>query len=116
MNQKVTIYHNPRCSKSRQTLELLQEKGIEPVIVEYLKAPLSQATLRRLVKLLGIDATDLVRKKEKLYKEVHSGSELTNTEAIRLMAEHPKLMERPVVATEDAAVIGRPPSNIDNLL
>ena len=110
------IWHNPRCSKSRQTLELLHENGIEPEIVEYLKTPLSATALKRIIGQLGIKATELVRTKEKLFKELCPGGGLTETKAVILMVEHPKLIERPIVVCGSRAVIGRPPENIQKLL
>ena len=112
----ITIYHNPRCTKSRQSLSLLKDSGVEPHVVEYLKTPLTAAALKRLVKALGISATDLLRKKEKLFREVCPEGSPNNTEAIRLMAEHPRLMERPIIVKGDQAVIGRPPENALELL
>lgn len=111
-----TIYHNPRCSKSRQTLQLLQDKDANPSVVEYLKTSPTQTELKRIVKALGIDATALLRTKEALFREVCPDGNPSNAEAIRLMAEHPKLIERPIVVCGDQAVIGRPPENVLSLL
>ncbi len=117
MPETVTIYHNPRCSKSRQTLRLLRERGIEPKIVEYLKTPPDEATLARLLKQLGISARELVRVGESLYRELRLDEDPPDDERmLRLLAEHPKLIERPIVATARAAVIGRPPENVLKLL
>lgn len=116
MSQNVTIYHNPRCTKSRQTLALLTEQGVEPDVVEYLQTPLSATALKKLVKALGIEAKDLLRRKEALFKEICPEGNPSNTQAIQLMAEHPKLMERPVVVVGDKAAIGRPPENVLELL
>lgn len=112
----VTIYHNPRCSKSRQTLALLEENGVEPKVVEYLNSPPSAAALKRIVKSLQIEAKDLLRRKEKLFRDVCPNGSPTNAEAIRLMTEHPKLIERPIVVIGDRATIGRPPENVLSLL
>jgi len=107
---KVTIYHNPRCSKSRQTLALLTERGIEPEIVEYLKTPPSEAELTRILELLGKEPEELMRKNEAEYKEHFKGRELSREEAIRLMTQYPKVIERPIVIVDDAkAAVGRPP-------
>lgn len=111
-----TIYHNPRCSKSRQTLELLRRNGIEPTVIEYLKSPLTAAELHRIVSLLGIEAKDLLRRKEALFQELCPDGNLSNESAIELMEKHPKLMERPIVLSADAAAIGRPPENVMTLL
>ncbi|WP_018294182.1 arsenate reductase (glutaredoxin) [Mariprofundus ferrooxydans] len=108
----VTIYHNPRCSKSRQTLTLLQEQGIEPAIVEYLNTPPTAAELDRILNMLGIEPEALMRKGESEYKEHFSGRSLSRTETIALMVQHPKVIERPIVVTGDKAAIGRPPESV----
>jgi arsenate reductase len=114
---KVTIYHNPRCSKSRQTLELLRERGIEPAIVEYLKTPPDEQTLKRLLKLLHMAPRDLMRKGEKEYKDGGlDRAALSDEVLIRAMVKHPVLIERPIVVVDDKAVLGRPPENILGLL
>lgn len=109
----IQILHNPRCSKSRQTLELLQQQGIEPQIREYLKDPLTANELRELIKLLGVEARTLVRAKEEEFKstglDIKSASE---DELIAAMAATPKLMERPVVISSRGARIGRPPEQV----
>lgn len=108
-----TIYHNPRCTKSRQTLQLLKDQGVEPDVVEYLKTPPSRAQLRKIVKALGIPARDLIRRKEKLFAEVgDSEADYSAAAALNLLADHPRLIERPIVVRGDRAVIGRPPENI----
>ncbi len=113
----VKIYHNPRCSKSRQTLALLEEKGITPEIVEYLKSPPSKDELSKVLKALNIPATSLLRTKEALFKElVEAPSELTDTQALALMTEHPKLIERPIVVNGEVARIGRPPEQVLEIL
>ncbi|MDX1477863.1 MAG: arsenate reductase (glutaredoxin) [Saprospiraceae bacterium] len=110
------IYHNPRCTKSRQTLALLEEKGVEPEIIEYLKDIPSQAELGRLLKALGIKAEDLIRKNEPVYKEKFKGQQLSQAEWIKAMVTYPKLIERPIVVKGNKAVIGRPPENVLELL
>lgn len=112
------IWHNPRCSKSRQTLQRLRDAGVEPRIVEYLKEPPNQARIRRVLELLGFeDPRQLMRTKEPLYRELGLKEETRKSALIRAMAEHPKLIERPVVIRDDeAAVLGRPPENVDTLL
>lgn len=111
------IYHNPRCSKSRQTLELIRDAGIEPEIVLYLETPPSQAELDRVLKRLGMQPQDLMRKGEPLYQELGlKGKELSRQEAIDLLVENPKLIERPIVVEGDRAVIGRPPETVRELL
>jgi arsenate reductase len=113
----VTIYHNPRCSKSRQALQILRERGLEPEIVEYLKTPPDEDTLGALLDLLGLEPRDLMRKKEKEYKE--NGLEnpsLTREALIAAMVAHPKLIERPIVIKDGRAVIGRPPERVIDLI
>lgn len=109
------IYHNPRCSKSRQTLELIREHGIEPEIVEYLVTPPDADEIRRLVAMLGIAAADLARKKE----SAEAGLDLktaTENDVIAAMASHPAIIERPIVVDGDRAVLGRPPENVIALM
>jgi arsenate reductase (glutaredoxin) len=113
----VTIYHNPRCSKSRTTLGLLRDKGVEPEIVEYLKEPPDAATLGRLLAMLRLEPRDLMRKKEPEYKENDLGNpSLSREELIAAMVAHPKLIERPIVVKGDIAILGRPPERVLNLL
>ena len=113
---KTIIWHNPRCSKSRQTLELLREKGIEPEIVEYLKAPPSAAEIEKTIKLLDIDPRGLMRKGENVYKEMGLASEDDGKALIAAMAEHPVLIERPVVLHKGKAALGRPPEDVLKIL
>jgi len=108
----VTIYHNPRCSKSRATLALLQERGITPEIVEYLKTPPSEAELDRILIMLGREPDALMRKGEAEYKEHIQGKELSRAEAIALMVAHPIVIERPIVVNGDRAAVGRPPESV----
>ena len=104
-----TIYHNPRCSKSRQTLALLEEQGIEPLVVDYLKAPPSAAELQAILKKLKMKPRDLIRKGEAVYKELGLDSEkLTDEKLIRAMVDNPILIERPIVVAGGKAKIGRP--------
>jgi len=113
----VTIYHNPRCSKSRQTLELIREQGIEPVIVEYLKDVPTVQTIENLLDLMELKPRELMRRKEPEYKENNLDNEnLSWAELIRAMVKHPKLIERPIVVANGKAAIGRPPENILEIL
>ncbi|MGV1014804.1 MAG: arsenate reductase (glutaredoxin) [Methyloceanibacter sp.] len=113
----VTIYHNPRCSKSRQTLALLEAKGIAPKIVEYLKTPPSAAELKRIVKKLGLKPRDLLRRGEPRYAELGlKDSNLSDEALIALMVKNPILIERPIVVSGDKAVIGRPPERVLTIL
>ena len=113
----VQIYHNPRCSKSRQTLALLQEKGIEPAIVEYLKETPSAAEIKTVLNKLGISARELLRTKEDAYKEHNLADQSLSDDAIiAAMIASPKLIERPIVIKGDAARIGRPPEQVLEIL
>lgn len=111
-----TIYHNPRCSKSREALALLKDNGIAPKVVEYLKEVPTRKDLELLVMQLGIPASELVRKNEGLYKEKYKGLQLNEHEWIRVMHENPQLIERPVVVKGHKAVIGRPMDNVKDML
>lgn len=108
----VVIYHNPRCSKSRQTLALLRQRGIEPTIIEYLKNPPSEAELGRILDMLGVQPEALLRKGERAYKELVQGKALSRRALIRLMCAHPILIERPIVVHGERAAIGRPPESV----
>ncbi len=108
----VTMYHNPRCSKSRATLALLQERGVTPDIIEYLNTPPSQAELDRILNLLGKEPAELMRKGEAEYREYIQGKALSRAEAIALMVAHPVVIERPIVVNGDRAAIGRPPESV----
>ena len=108
----IKIYHNPRCSKSRQALALLRENGIEPEIVEYLNAPPSEADLDALLDKLGLEPEALMRKGEDEYKAHVKGRTLSRNEAIALMVKYPKLIERPIVVAGSKAVLGRPPERV----
>ncbi|MGB2375009.1 MAG: arsenate reductase (glutaredoxin) [Porticoccaceae bacterium] len=108
----ITIYHNPRCSKSRQTLELLKAQGIDPKIELYLDNPPSAENLSDLLVKLDIAADQLVRKNEAYYKENLKGMELSDNQLIQAMIENPKLIERPIVVAGDRAALGRPPEAV----
>ncbi|WP_020159242.1 MULTISPECIES: arsenate reductase (glutaredoxin) [Methylobacter] len=109
----VKIYHNPRCSKSRQTLELLKEQGIEPEIIEYLKTPPSATELNDILEKLGLEPRDLMRKKEAEYKNAGLDNQSLDRQAlIDGMINNPILIERPIVIANDKAAIGRPPENV----
>lgn len=113
----VTIYHNPRCAKSRATLKLIESRGIKPKIVEYLKTPPSESELKRLLKLLGLSARELLRKKEPEYKKLKlDDPEKSEAEIVRAMARHPILIERPIVIANGKAALGRPPENVLKIL
>lgn len=110
------IYHNPRCAKSRQTLKLIQDNGVEPEVVEYLKTVPSKEELQELINLLGIEPVQLLRKGEAIYKEQFKGKTLSDEAWIEAMIAHPKLIERPIVVQDGKAVLGRPPENALELL
>ena len=113
----VTIYHNPRCSKSRAALELLRSRGFEPMIVEYLKNPPSASELRRILNKLGMDPRELMRRDEAPYKINRlDNHRLTRDELIHQMVENPILIERPIVFNAQKAVIGRPTDNVLSVL
>ncbi|MBI2280757.1 MAG: arsenate reductase (glutaredoxin) [Bacteroidetes bacterium] len=109
------IYHNPRCSKSRETLEIIQKKGLEIEIIDYLVKPPTIKELEEIISLLKINPEDLVRKSEDIYKEKFKGKKITQQEWVKIMVEHPKLIERPIVISGNKAIIGRPPEKVIEL-
>ncbi len=113
----VTIYHNPKCSKSRQTLELIRKQGIEPEIIEYLKTPPNTRTLDNILGLLQLEPRDLMRKGEAPYKENNLDNQsLTRKQLIKAMVDNPILIERPIVLANGKAAIGRPPEQVISIL
>ena len=109
----VIVYHNPKCSKSRQTLELLNRQGIKPTIIEYLKTPPSSKKLKEIIELLRFTPRNLIRKQEATYTENKLDDfSLSDDGLIEAMAKHPILIERPIVIVNDKAVIGRPPEEV----
>lgn len=117
MTDTVQIYHNPRCSKSRQTLALIEEKGIAPEIILYLETHPDADTIRTLLKKLDISARDLLRKGEQDYKDNNlKDASLSEDDLIAKMVEYPKLIERPIVVNGGKAVLGRPPENVLDLI
>ncbi len=111
------IYHNPRCSKSRETLKLIQAAGVEPEIVLYLQEPLNKAELESVLSKLGISARQLLRKGEDAYKDNNLADEnLAESQLVEFMTKYPKLIERPIVVKGEQAVLGRPPENVTALL
>jgi arsenate reductase (glutaredoxin) len=114
---ELTLYHNPRCSKSRGALELLEARGLAPTIVRYLETPPDAATLERLLGKLGIGARQLLRSGEDEYKALElANPALSDAQLIKAMVEHPKLIERPILVAGDKAVIGRPPEKVLEIL
>ena len=112
----ITIYHNPRCSKSRQGLELVKESGQEFEIRDYTRQPLSEEELSSLLQSLNMAPLELVRTEEKVWKENYKGKDLNDQELIRVMIQHPTLIQRPIVVKEGKAVVGRPSERISELL
>lgn len=113
----LTLYHNPRCSKSRGALELLEARGLTPTVVRYLETPLSAAQIKALLGKLGISARQLLRSGEEEYKTLNlADASLSEQQLIDAIAAHPKLMERPILEVGNKAVIGRPPENVLELL
>lgn len=112
----VTLYHNPRCSKSRETLALLQEKGVEPNIRLYLEQPLSADEIKALLKKLGCPTIKMMRTKEEEFKAAGLSADSSDEVLIAAMVETPKLIERPIAETDTAAAIGRPPENVLEIL
>jgi arsenate reductase len=112
----LTIYHNPRCRKSRETLQLIEDSGELVEVIEYLKEVPSKKDLTKIIEYLGIKPVELIRKGEADYKVHFKGKDLTDEEWIDAMLEYPKLIERPIVVREYEAVIGRPPENVKRFL
>lgn len=116
-NMTITIYHNPRCSKSRKTLELLEQYDQKPWVIEYLKTPPDAPTLKALLAKLGISARELLRRNEDEYKLAGlDNPSLNEDDIIQAMIKYPKLIERPIVVLGDKAIIGRPPEKVLDLL
>jgi arsenate reductase len=111
-----TIFHNPRCSKSRAALAILEGKGIQPRVIEYLKETPTAAQLREVIRKLGFKAEELVRKNEEVYKTKYAGKTLSDAQWIDAMVKDPILIERPIVIRGERAVVGRPPENVEKLL
>jgi arsenate reductase len=112
----ITIYHNPRCSKSRATLERIRARGIEPRVVDYLATPPDASTLRHLLDLLGLRAAELARRGEAAWQAAGLDAASDDATVIAAMLDHPILIERPIVVAGGRAVLGRPPENVDALL
>ncbi len=112
----ITIYHNPRCSKSRQTLALIEEQGIKLDIIEYLNSPPSEAERESILTKLGKEPAELLRTGEDEFQQYFKGHDLSRAEAISLMVQHPKVIERPIVVNGDRAAVGRPPESVLDIL
>lgn len=117
MSDQVTMYHNPRCSKCRTTLELLKTEGKDPQLVEYLNTPPTTEALAAILDMLGIEPRELMRKKESEYKEAClDNPDLSREELIAAMVRYPKLIERPIVIANGKAIIGRPPEKVLDII
>ncbi|OEJ99776.1 arsenate reductase (glutaredoxin) [Roseivirga misakiensis] len=116
MSADIQVYHNPRCTKSRQAIQLLEEKGVEFEIIEYLKQLPTVEELKAVIAKLGITPFDLIRKGEAIYKSDFKGKTLSDDDWVQAMIDHPKLIERPIVIKGNKAVIGRPTEAVETLL
>ena len=115
--KNIKIYHNPRCSKSRKTLKIIRDHGVEPEVVEYLKTPPTESEIKKISNLLGLDPKRFVRTSENDFKENGLSEKISDNEAMfRLMAKFHKIIERPLVVYDDSAIIGRPPENVLKIL
>ncbi len=112
----VTIWHKPRCSKSRTALAILEENGVTPTEVRYLETPPSKSDIVTVLAALAMEAKDIVRKGEAVYKTLNLSAQSTNEEILNALVENPILIERPIIISGDRAVIGRPPENVTSLL
>ena len=110
------ILHNPRCRKSRETLQIIEDKGVKVEIVKYLEQPPSSEELKAIVAKLGCSVTDIIRKGESIYKDEFKGKEIDEEEWFTILSENPKLIERPIVIKQNKAIVGRPPENVLELL
>jgi len=110
------VYHNPRCRKSRESIAYLEENGVSPDIILYLEEGLKKKEIEDLLTYLDADIQDIIRKEESVFKENYKGKELTKTQWIKALLDHPKLLQRPIITNGKKAVIGRPKENIDQLL
>lgn len=113
---QLKILHNPRCSKSRKTLEIIQEKGIEAEIIKYLETPPSSTELKQILKLLNLNVDEIMRTGEEEYKQHIKNKALSESEKIDFLVKYPKIIERPIVFNDKAAVIGRPPENVLDII
>lgn len=110
------LYHNPRCSKSREGLAILRDRNLDFEIVEYLKVPLTKEELSNIIKKLNIAPIDLVRKNERIWKENFKDQKLDNEQVLDALVEHPKLIERPILVNGNLAVVGRPPEHLISII
>jgi len=116
MSEKIEVYHNPRCRKSREALAYLKERNVEPEVIEYLKEVPSAEDLKKVLAKLDMPVEKLIRKEERVFKEKFKGKDFTREEWIEIMRENPKLIQRPIIVNRKKAVIGRPAENIDQII
>jgi arsenate reductase len=114
--EKITIYHNTRCTKSREACSILEKKGVDFTTIEYLKEPLNQTELKALLKKLNLKAEEIVRKSEPLFKEKFASKKLTEAQWIKILTENPILIERPILVKGNKAIIGRPVERVVEIL
>ena len=112
----ITIYHNPMWGKSRKTLQLLRDNGINPTIIEYIKNPPNVEELRKICNILGLEPSDIIRMGDKVYKELNISNLGEDIDLLDIIIKHPKLMERPIVIKGQKGIIGRPPEKVEELL
>ena len=112
----MTIYHNPRWGKSRKTLQLLRDNGINPTIIEYIKNPPNVGELRKICNILGLEPSDIIRKGDKVYKELNISYLGEDIDLLDIIIKHAKMMERPIVIKGQKGIIGRPPEKVEELL
>lgn len=110
------IYHNPRCAKSREALKMIQDKGVKVEVIEYLQSPPTEKELRNILKTLSLSPIEIIRKNETLYKEKFKNKALSDSEWIKILANNPILIERPIVIKGNKAVIGRPPEKVLDII
>ena len=115
-HQTMKIYHNPRCSKSREALAIIYENNYEVEIVDYLKNPPNKEEIKKIIQLLNISAVDLIRKEEKIFKDGYKNKNLNEEECVELLCMHPIIIQRPIIIKDNSAVLGRPPINVLDLL
>ena len=111
-NDKAVIYHNPKCSKSRETLQILQDNNVESEIIEYLDDPPTAQELKNIITMLGVSARELMRSTEPIYKETNLDDDMSDDDIIAAICENPVLLQRPIVVSGNKAIIGRPPSRV----
>ena len=112
----IRIFHNPRCRKSRETLEIIRQAGHEPEIIEYLQTPPSASELKDLLRRMDKKPEEIIRKGEDIFKLTYKGKSLTDDEWINVLVQNPKLMERPIIVNGEKVALGRPPENVKNIL